>query len=402
MKRLFFLLILPLVAIQACKDQHTEKSRPYIIMVSLDGFRWDYQSKTATPTIDSIEKYGVKAKSLKPSFPTKTFPNHYTIATGLYPDHHGIVQNTFYDPVLGKKYQIRDRQAVENPVFYDGEPIWVTAEKQGVKTASYFWVGSEAKVKGIQPSIWKKYQHHFPFEQRIDSVISWLQLPGENRPHLLMLYMHEPDHVGHVFGPDSKETARTVHYLDSLMGVLSKKLNTLETANNINLIILSDHGMGNVSSERSILIDHYIDTAWFNRILGHNPNMLFDVKDEFYDKALNTLQSIEHLTVWEHGKVPENMHYGNNPRTLDFIVVADSSWSIGFSHDPVNYKAAHGYDNNNTDMHTIFYAIGPAFKKGYESETFENVNIYPLIAEILDITPVETDGSIERVKQVLK
>lgn len=390
-----WVFLIGLLAMAACDSPRSQNKKSYVVVVSLDGFRWDYAEKSKTPTLDSIEKYGVKAKSLKPSFPTKTFPNHYALATGLYPDHHGIVQNTFYDPELDAEYMIRDREAVENPDFYQGEPIWVTAEKQGVPTASYFWVGSEAPIQGIQPSIWKEYQHNFPFEQRIDSVVAWLQLPEEKRPQLIMLYFHEPDHVGHAYGPDSPETADMVGHLDSLMGVLSKKLNELPVAKNINLIILSDHGMGNVSPDRSIVFDQQVDTAWFDKIMGHNPNLLLKVKKEFYDTAWKALQQIPHLTAWKHGQVPERLHYGTNPRTLDFIVVADSSWSISFSYDPVSYHGAHGYDNDNPDMHAIFYATGPDFKSGYDAPTFENVDIYPLLAKLLKIEPANVDGDLE-------
>jgi len=399
---IYILFLAYLTGLYACKSPQAEKNKPYVVVVSLDGFRWDYASKTQTPNLDSIEKYGVKAKSLKPSFPTKTFPNHYALATGLYPDHHGIVQNTFYDPEMDAEYMIRDRKAVENPDFYQGEPIWVTAEKQGVPTASYFWVGSEATIQGLQPSIWKEYEHDFPFEQRIDSVVAWLQLPEDKRPQLLMLYFHEPDHVGHAYGPDSPATAKMVQHLDSLMGILSKKLNNLPNANNINLIILSDHGMGNVSAEKNIVFDQHVDTAWFDKIMGHNPNLLLKVKKEFYDTTWKALQQIPQLTTWKHGQVPERLHYGTNPRTLDFIVVADSSWSISFSDDPVSYEGAHGYDNANKDMHAIFYAIGPDFKVGYKAPVFENVDVYPLLAEILQVTPAQTDGGLSVAGDFIK
>ncbi len=372
-----------------------------MVIVSLDGFRWDYPDHSVTPTLDSIERHGVKAKSLKPSFPSKTFPNHYSMATGLYPDHHGIVQNSFYDPEFDEDYYISNREAVENPKFYGGEPIWVTAEKQDVRSASYFWVGSEAPVSGYRPSYWKRYEHNFPFEQRIDSVIYWLNLPEEERPHLILLYFHEPDNVGHAYGPESVETNKEVHYLDSLMGDLCKKLNQLPFAKDINVIITSDHGMSEVSGERMVFVDQIIDTAWFNRIIGHNPNYLFDVKDNFYDTALASLQDSPHIKAWKHGELPEELNYGTNPRTMDFIVVADSSWSISFSDNPIEYMGAHGYDNRNTDMHAIFYACGPAFKKNYKANTFENVDIYPLIARILGLFPAEVDGSVENVEGML-
>jgi len=173
------------------------QEKPYLVILSMDGFRWDYPEKVATPNLDSVAAVGVKAKSIIPSFPTKTFPNHYTMVTGLYPDHHGIVQNEFYDPESGRYYRIGDRKAVMDGTFYGGEPIWVTAEKQDVKSASYYWVGSEAEIGGVRPAYWKEYDGKVPFENRIDSVISWLRLPEEKRPHLILLYFDEPDGYGH-------------------------------------------------------------------------------------------------------------------------------------------------------------------------------------------------------------
>lgn len=402
MKNHILLVVLPFVlfSLNSCKTNIEKK--PYLIVVSIDGCRWDYPDRTFTPTLDSIEKHGVRAVSLKPSFPTKTFPNHYSIATGLYPDNHGIVQNLFYAPKLEKSYTIRDRNAVENPEFYGGEPIWVTAERQGVKAASFYWVGSEAAIKGIRPTYWKKYKHGFPFEQRIDSVGSWMELPENKRPQLVMLYFHEPDGIGHRYGPDSKEVSDNVSYLDSLIGVLSKKINKLPIAENINLIVASDHGMGNVDSSRQVFIDHYIDTAWFSRIIGHNPSFLLEVKEEFRDTALKVLQTIPHISAWKSENVPEHLNYGKNPRTLDFVLVADSAWAIALSDDPIHYKGAHGYDNRNKDMHAIFYASGPAFKKGFKTETFENVDIYPLACKILKLNSSNTDGSLKNVSEMLK
>jgi len=399
--KILFLSFAFLIILSSCQKK-TKQNTPYLIIVSLDGFRWDYPNATHTPTLDSIEEIGVKAKSMIPSFPTKTFPNHYSMATGLFPDHHGIVQNLFYDPELDKYYAIKDRSAVENPVFYGGEPIWVTAENQGIKSASFFWVGSEAPVMGVQPTYWKKYEHHFPFEQRIDTVISWLELPENKRPHLIMLYFHEPDGIGHSFGPGSKEVRENVSYLDSLMGVLCNKINRLPVASQVNLIITSDHGMGAVDSSRQVFIDKYTDTSWFSNIIGHNPNFILGVKSRFYDTALKTLQTIPHTTVWASENIPERYHYGSNPRTLDFVLLADSAWAVALSGDPIYYKGAHGYDNNNTDMHAIFYATGPAFKQAYQAASFENVDLYPLACQILNLAPAKTDGSLVHTEGMLK
>jgi len=368
----------------------------------MDGFRWDYPDKGPTPNLDRIATAGVKAHSLKPSFPSKTFPNHYTMVTGLYPDHHGIVQNSFYDPETGKRYAISKREAVEDPTFYGGEPIWVTAEKNGITSASFFWVGSEAAVKGIQPTYWKRYDHGFPFEHRIDTVIHWLSLPEPQRPHLITWYMDEPDGIAHYEGPGSDQTLEMVVYLDSLLGVFLDKVEMLPHAGEINIIVTSDHGMCPNSSDKVVILDEYIKTKWCDEIEGYNPNYIFKVKDKFINKTWKALKEIPHVTVWKHGEVPDYLHYGTNPRTQDFILVADSSWQVSLSNNHSRSAGAHGYDPANSDMHAIFYAQGPAFKADYTHPSFENINIYPLICNILGLEPASVDGHIDHVKEMLQ
>jgi alkaline phosphatase D len=370
-------------------------------MLSMDGFRWDYPDKCATPNLDRLAARGVKAHSLQPAFPSKTFANHYTMATGLYPDHSGIVDNSFYDPETGKHYSISDRKAVEDPGFYGGEPVWVTAEKQGIISASFYWVGSEAAVQGIQPRYWKKYDQDVPYGQRIDTVIYWLSLPAEKRPHLITFYMDEPDGTGHGTGPDSDETHKVVTYLDSLVGVLMDKLDALPIASQVNLIVTSDHGMGQISPDRCIRLKDYLDYSWFSEMEGYSPNLTLDVKDEYADTAWKALSAIPHITVWKHGQVPDSLHYGTNPRTLDFILVADSAWEFTLTDRVPRSSGSHGYNPYNTDMHAIFYAAGPAFKIGYNQPTFENIDIYPLVCRIMGLKPARVDGKSENVKGML-
>ena len=374
---------------------------PYVVMLSMDGFRWDYPDSCSTPNLDRIAAQGVKAHSLQPAFPSKTFANHYTMATGLYPDHHGIVDNSFYDPQTGNHYSISNRNAVENQSFYGGEPIWVTAEKQGMITASFYWVGSEAPIMGIQPEYWKRYDHGVPFEQRIDTIIYWLNLPENKRPRLITFYFDEPDGTGHGEGPYSIETYEMVTYLDSLVGVLLNKIESLPFADQINLIVTSDHGMGPTSPDRCIRLKDYLDYKWFEEMEGYSPNLTLKVKEKYYNKAWKKLSSIPHLTTWKHGEVPDSLHYGTNPRTLDFILVADSAWQFTLTDKIPHSQGAHGYNPFNTDMHAIFYAMGPAFKASYEHPTFKNIDLYPLICQILGLKPAMVDGNIDNVRNML-
>jgi alkaline phosphatase D len=394
---LFILLLLLISALL-----FAQSDKPYVVMLSMDGFRWDYPEKCNTPNLDRVAAHGVRAVSMQPLFPSKTFPNHYTMVTGLYPDHHGIVQNEFYDPATGKSYRIGNRKAVEDPYFYEGEPVWVTAEKNNITSASFFWVGSEAPVEGIQPTYWKRYDQDFPFTGRIDTVIHWLSLPEAQRPQLITWYMDEPDNIGHDEGPSSIKTFEMVEYLDSLLGIFLDEIAALPIAGEINVIITSDHGMGYVNSAQTIYLKNYIENEWFEDIQGYNPNFLFYVKDEYAEKAWYVLKDIPHTSSWKHGEVPEYLHYGTHPRTGDFILVADSAWQVTMKDDSPGPGGAHGYDPRNTDMHAIFYAYGPAFKEGYVHPSFENIHLYSLICHILGVVPAENDGNLEPVKGMLR
>jgi len=379
----------------------TPKGGQYVVMLSLDAFRWDYQEMYETPNLRKIAAEGVHAKSLISSFPTVTFPNHYSMATGLYPDNHGLVFNNFYDTLMKASYRIGDRKAVCNGKFYGGEPIWVTARKQGLKSASYFWVGSEAPIKNIQPDYWKVYQQNFPFENRIDTVIYWLSLPLKQRPRLITFYMHEPDETSHHFGPSSPQTREMVMHLDSLVGVLLQKLATLPIADSINLMIVSDHGMEDVSPDRVVLIDDFVPREWIVREHGSSPAVGLVVMERFVDSVLFRLKNVEHIKAWRKDEVPERLHFGSNPRIGNVVVLADSAWSVGLKGDKFKYEGAHGFDNANPNMQGIFYAYGPSLKKGLEFKSFPNVCLYPLIAHILHLQPAPTDGKLEEVRDIL-
>lgn len=396
-KSSFFLFLLLFVVISGC----TQK-KSYVVMLSLDGFRWDYTDSVPTPNLDYIAQNGVKAKSLKSSFPTKTFPNHYSLVTGLYPDHHGIVHNSFYDPVTDREYRIYDREAVEDGTFYGGEPLWVTAEKQQMISASYFWVGSEADIQGIRPTYWKKYDEGFPFSTSIDTVIHWLQLPEEKRPQLVLFYNSEPDHVGHSFGPDDDRVKEKVVYLDSLVGDFLQKLKDISIADQVDFLLVSDHGMTGLTKEKTVYLSDYISTEWFERIEGYNPIYLLQPKPEFKSEAYAALKRMKHAGCWKKDSLPEKWNYGSNDRIPDLVLVAENGWQIRKNRESKSLTGDHGYDNNFKDMHAIFYAIGPSFKENYVHPTFENVELYNLVCHILNLQPAENDGKFENVKGLLK
>ena len=386
------------------KDEKPAKTDiPYVVMLSLDGFRWNYAERTNTPALDKIEQKGIRAE-MTASFPTKTFPNHYSIATGLYPDHHGIVNNTFWDPQRGVLYKISDRSKVQDGYFYGGEPIWVTAEKQDVRSASFFWVGSEAKIGGYYPSIWKTYDHNFPFYQRADSVIAWLQLPEEKRPHLITWYLSEPDGSGHHFGPESQQITDTIHGLDQILGYFLDQLEQLDIANEVNIIVVSDHGMQEISNQRVIRLQDYVKKSWMAGANGGNPVYNIWAKNGFKDSIANALANVPHLSLYTKDNVPPRLHYMTHERCGDFVAVADSSWSLFNSYVPTfTTGGTHGYDNANRNMNAIFYAYGPNFKsQNTSNNTLDNVDIYNMICEILDLKAAANDGDDSRVNDFVK
>jgi alkaline phosphatase D len=379
--------------------------KEYVVLVSMDAFRWDYDQMYSTPNIDKFTINGVKAESLESSYPTKTFPNHYSIATGLYPDNHGLISNTFFAPDLDLLYRIGDRSKVENGDFYGGEPAWVTASKNGIKTASMFWVGSEAPVMGIQPDHWSSYDGSVPYSSRVDSVITWLSLPVKERPRFITLYFDEPDATSHSFGPVSHETDSVVTYLDGVFGDLMHQIGSLKIGKRVNVILVSDHGMGEVSNDRLVNLSTIIPQKYIEYINGSNPVYLIDPVEGFQDSILTILNTTTGVKGYSAATMPEHYHYGKSSRFPGIVAEADSSWSIAASDRSDYYisgRGAHGYDPANRDMHGIFYADGPSFKDGYTTSTIKNIDVYNLICKILRIEPAPNDGDFERVRSLLK
>ena len=371
----------------------------YVVLVSMDGFRWDYAKQFKLQNLKQIASEGVHAKSMKPSYPSKTFPNHYSIVTGLYPDHHGIINNVFYDAALNESFSLSS-DAKTDSRYYGGNPIWNLAEQQGVKTASFFWPGSDIDKRN--PSYFKKYDSKIPYGARIDTVLKWLQLPEKQRPHLVTLYFDEPDHTGHNFGPLSTETKKAVIKMDSIMGALSRRLHQLEIGKKINLIIVSDHGMASISNDKKVTVLDYLKPEWLGYKAVVNPIMSLQAKAGCQDSIAKALKKVPHIKFWKSTEVPKRLHYGTNPRVHDFVIEAKKGYSL-VSKESQNIKGGtHGYDNNEKDMHAIFYAKGPSFKLYKTVKTFQNVSVYPLIAHILGLQIGEIDGKFSDVKSMLR
>jgi predicted AlkP superfamily pyrophosphatase or phosphodiesterase len=381
--------------------------QPYVILISFDGFRWDYVDRGITPNFDYMKEHGVSAKSLRPCFPSKTFPNHISIITGMYPAHHGIISNSFRDYYTNTNYSMSDSNSVKDAKWYKGEAFWETAERQGIKTASYFWPGSEVTLAYRRPSYYYKYEHLKPYRERVDGVIQWLRLPYDKRPHFITSYFDATDTYGHKYGPDSKETNFAIAQLDSILGYYFKKLKEINLLDSTDIIVVSDHGMTNVSDEKIVNIENILAGLKYKQN-DNGPFMMIE-PDPGYPEVYNILKENEkHYKVYKREEVPEYFHFSDNPLISSIVIIAENGWSLETNKSIENMKkytskGNHGYDNYWMDMNGIFYAVGPAFKNNYRVGTINNIDIYPLLCKIFNILPNPLiDGKFDRIEYILK
>ena len=398
----------PVIDTKNAPNTPTQQAKHYVVLVSLDGFRYDYAKKYDAKNLLSFAKLGASApEGMVPSYPSVTFPNHYTLVTGLYPEHHGIVANSFYDPVRKQRYSYTDPETVTDGSWYSGTPLWVLSEQQGMHSACFFWPGSEAAIQGVRPSYYLHFDTHFPDEKRIDQVVEWLKLPPEQRPHFITLYYAEPDHSGHQFGPDSPEVRDAVRHVDGLIGKLKRDLDALHLP--IDLIVVSDHGMEKVQGTW-IDLDKYADLTNFET----DGAFLYPKGDAAEaeataEKAYNQLKKADsRFTVYRRAKVPANLDFNQNPREGDPVIVPTGPYIIR-AHAPYEVTSPrppplgmHGYDPATMkSMRAIFYAVGPDIRPDSTVKPFENVNIYPLVAHILGLVPPKVDGSLNVLSGIL-
>lgn len=412
---LFFLALIPSSVFAQDTTQHVVEGRsnkpgmekrPYLILISADGFRWDLADKYHAANLLALRDGGVKADFMQPSYPSLTFPNHYTIVTGLYPAHHGLVDNSFYDPARKASYSLGRKETVADSSWYGGTPLWNLAEKQGMLTASFYWVGSEAAIQGIRPTYYYKFSTKIPLEDRINDVKNWLKLPEENRPHLIFFYIPDVDHEEHLHTAESKQTEAAVLRIDSAIGLMVKTLEELKLP--LNYIFLSDHGMTAVDTENTIPRPVAIDTTQFRvlnsqtlaHIYARDSTTLFATTEE----ALKA--QADGYKVYSTEEVPERFHYGGLDdryhRTGDLIMIADPPRVFHFK-DYHEEPGTHGYDPELPDMHATFYAWGPAFKEHLSIPGFENVHVFPLITHLMKLSQKEKiDGEFKVLKKILK
>jgi predicted AlkP superfamily pyrophosphatase or phosphodiesterase len=400
---------LPITHVDNGPNSAWAQGQHYLVLVSLDGFRWDYARRDNAAHLLAIGKAGVWApQGMLPSYPSLTFPNHYTLVTGLYPEHHGIVANNFLDPALGTRYSMYDKKTTNDGSWYGGVPLWSLAESQGMRTACLLWVACEAKIAGFLPSYYAIYDgktQASPEAQqaRIDDALALLHLPAADRPHFIAIYFSEPDHTSHEFGPDAQETRAAALRMDVLVGKLRDALAT--TGLPIDLVVVSDHGMAK-SEGGWINLDQFADLAGFDTV----GELLYGKSEEDRDRVYNQLKRVSsQFVVYRRKDVPAGLNYNQNPREGDPIVVATGPFAIrahapaaGETNHPPNL-GMHGFDPRLLpEMKASFFAAGPDLRVGKTVAPFDNVNLYPWMAHLLGLTPPKTDGSLNILSGTLR
>ena len=376
-----------------------------LILISIDGFRWDYFEKVATPNFDKIIKEGVKAEGLKTSYPSKTFPNHISIVTGSYPSNHGIISNYFYDPdttKFGKRpfYIGAGSTAAQDGRWIDREPIWVTVEKQAKKAMIMFWPMSDAEITGVRPSEYYVYSESPTNKDRMDQLLSWLDYSGTNRPTFLASYFSSVDHNGHEYGPDAQQTIDAIAEADKAIGHLIDGLEARNIINEVNIMIVSDHGMTDTPDSKIINITDYINLEDVITV-GGGPFMEIRPNEGKLESIYQSLQNIEHTQLFKKEDIPAKFNYSNNDRIEPILLLADEHWSIT-TPGRTPPLGSHGYDPDYDSMNAIFIGRGPGFNSGYLGPEVHNIHLYEMMCYLMGVTPSMNDGDINNTTPFLK
>lgn len=377
-----------------------KRDLPYVVLVSFDGFRWDYQDLYDTPAMDRLTAAGVRATSMRPVYPSLTFPNHYSIATGLLPANHGIVANTFLSRDRQKIYSLSNPSAVEDGSWYGGEPAWVAAESSGIVAASYYFVGSEAEIGGVRPTYWQRFDSSVPANVRVDQVLQWLNFSDESRPHFITIYFEDADSAGHRFGPESAAVESAVAQLDQALAQLLDGIKQTPVNEQVYVILVSDHGMSVALPGSDVLIlDDVIDTSGMT-VVGNGPYgfLFLDEQDDI--RARQIRDDIN--AVWQHGQAytkdvaPAEWGITTESRFPDVIVQANDGFRVSKDGSRLAQlpRGMHGWNPAFADMHGIFLAAGPRLPIGARIDSISSVDVYPLLLELLEIAPAgPVDGN---------
>ena len=384
---------------------------PTLILVSIDGWRWDYQQRVPVPNLQRLAARGVRADALIPSFPSKTFPNHYTIVTGLYPAHHGIIANTIRDAATGRMFSLGNLREVYDPMWWGGEPLWVTAERAGRRVAPYGWPGSATPIMGRTPNPLEAYDRSVTGSERVRTILQRLDAPVDERPTLLTLYFEDVDDAGHADGPDSEAVRDAAMRVDAYIGRLIDGLVQRQLLETTNIVVVSDHGMAATTSDRVVLVEDYIslddvDISEINPTLGIFP------KEGKLDAVYRALRNAHpRLKVYRREQTPAHWHYRDHARIPPIVGVADEGWQVmrrASLRDILTRLVRgdggqHGYDPQTApSMRGIFIAAGPSFKTGAQVRAFENVHVYNVLARAQRLMPATNDGDPAVARQLLR
>ncbi|GGE40957.1 alkaline phosphatase family protein [Marinicauda pacifica] len=405
------------LALSACASQGGEAPRmaqadegEIVLMIGLDGLRADFIDLYDAPNLQALAARGVRAEAMIPVMPSVTFVNFYSLATGLYPESHGLVTNAPYDREFDTVFE--NGVSTQEERWWGGEPIWITAERQGVRSGVMFWVGSETQIDGQHASDWSVYEHEKPYDERVETVLSWFDRPASEQPRFAAVYFDRVDTVAHREGPEHPLVAEAVADVDARVGALVAGLEARGLLERTNIIVVSDHGMTEIDPDNAIALDTIIDfdTVFVPEMegrggAGHRPFAMVYGEPDAIDAAYAALDGAhEHMRVWRRGETPEDYHFNHETRGPDLFVLADTGWSLTapslWSRGYPPYPGVHGYDNHHPDMAATFVAAGPMFENGVTVPAFENVNVHAVIACGLGIEPAETEADPATVERL--
>lgn len=410
--------ILAVLLFYSCKTREISSSNPkkeYVLLVSFDGFRYDYPEKFNLENFQKLKQKSSYAQGIISTFPSKTFPNHYSIITGMYAGNHGIVDNKFYAEKEQKIYSIPDRSAVQNANFYGGTPLWQWLQKHNIKTASYFWVGSEAPIMGGYPTYYKVYDAKVPYRDRVAQVMDWLRLPEAERPQFITLYFEFVDHYGHHTGTQSEELKKALQEADALLGDIIKGVESIDLP--ITTIVTSDHGMIDMKSdEDKMVMMEEIEQKIGDKALFINNGMHCQVYvknkkeiEPIYQELRSYFADKKFLKVYKKEETPKKWHYRKHQNIGDILLITDAPYYMvknksDFWASKTGVWGTHGYDPYTTpEMMAIFYVFGNRIKENYQIPSFDNVHIYPFVNQIFGIkNPPNIDGKKEVLQPVFR
>ena len=389
--------VLPLLAEGSGGVNHERHDNaPYVVLISLDGFGHEYLDRLDVPNLRRIIDGGVRAEAMIPVFPVKTFTNHYSIATGMYPTRHGLIGNRFYDPERDEAYVYVDREKVGDGTWYGGEPLWVLAEQRGMVSAAFFWVGSEADIRGVRPTHWRPFDGDVPDADRAKQVVAWLAEPVRTRPHIVTLYFEDTDQVGHNFAPESPQMAEAVRSIDSAIGQLLDGIATLPHADQVYVVVVSDHGMAKLGPDQVYYLEDFIDLDGLRfGERGAVTLIYLDGTDQERTELRDRLtEALPRAKVYTLDQLPERMHFVGDRRLGDIVIVPDLGWEVTDRWRGATPSSwSHGWDSAEEAMLAVFLAMGPGIEAGRTIPRFENIHVYPWIAGLLGLEPsIPIDG----------